>query len=91
MSSKWTNELRNALQNESVEDDTIIPLVTIWLVVIIFNLSQVHSVSLTRTLLLAQSDIIMKKPLTMTRHNQTLGTNAIKKSKELSFSCLVLQ
>lgn len=30
-SSEWTRELWNALQNESVEDKTIIPLVTIWL------------------------------------------------------------
>lgn len=31
ISSKWTQELWNTLRNESVEDETIIPLITIWL------------------------------------------------------------
>lgn len=96
MSSKWTHELWNALQNESVEDETIIPLVTIWLSDYDFSL-----VLLCTWFFIDQDptyfslvccDIITQKPLTMNCHNQILGTEAIKKSKERTqLPLLILQ
>lgn len=52
-SSEWTRELWNALQNESVEDKTIIPLVTIWLGGYDFSPVICTDVSLIRILLLS--------------------------------------
>ena len=53
MSSEWTRELWNALQNKSVEDKTIIPLVTIWLGGYDFSPVICTDVSLIRSLLLS--------------------------------------
>lgn len=93
MSSKWICELWNALQNESVQEETITPLVKFGWLVIIFNLSYVHDVSLTRIPLLP---CVLwhshTETLTMNCHNQTLGTDAIKKSKERTqLPLLILQ
>ena len=93
ISSKWTQELWNTLRNESVEDETIIPLITIWLGGYDCSPVLFYNVWLIRIcFFLVSCDLITQKPLTMNCHNPTLGADAIKKSKERTqLHLLILQ